>query len=215
MWREKREPSAFMGWTERLAPALYTANEIRWRTESGGGMTMERSVKRLMEDREKRREENIGKYIEQLSDESTPYRLRAAEALCGCGDERAVEPLIAALSDRENEVRWVAAQGLGKLHDPRAVEPLLPLLADSHRWVRRGAAWSLGELGDVRAVEPLIALLSDGKKDVRAVAAEALGKLRDRRAAEPLSAMLEDEDEPEVRTAIRRALREITGEAGV
>ncbi len=42
---------------------------------------MERSVKRLMEDREKRREENIGKYIEQLCDESTPYRLRAAEAL--------------------------------------------------------------------------------------------------------------------------------------
>ncbi|WP_238320247.1 hypothetical protein [Methanoculleus bourgensis] len=42
---------------------------------------MERSVKRLMEDREKRREENIKKYIEQLEHESTPYRLRAAEAL--------------------------------------------------------------------------------------------------------------------------------------
>ncbi|HNV39690.1 MAG TPA: HEAT repeat domain-containing protein, partial [Methanoculleus sp.] len=99
---------------------------------------MERSVKRLMEDREKRREENIGKYIEQLCDESTPYRLRAAEALGGCADTRAVEPLIAALHDPENEVRWVAAQALGKLCDARAVEPLLPLLADPDRWVRRG-----------------------------------------------------------------------------
>lgn len=207
---------SFAGDAERvLAPALYTASEIRWRTEPGGGITMERSVKRLMEDREKRCEENLGKYIEQLSDESTPYRLRAAEALGGCGDERAVEPLIAALSDRENEVRWFAAQGLGKLRDPRAVEPLLPLVADPHRWVRRGAAWALGELGDSRAVEPILPLLADRKKDVRAVAAEALGKLRDSRATAPLFAALESEEEPEVRTAIRRALREITGEAVV
>ncbi|HPD51072.1 MAG TPA: HEAT repeat domain-containing protein, partial [Methanoculleus sp.] len=85
---------------------------------------MERSVKRLMEDRDKRREENIEKYIEQLSDESTPYRLRAVEALGTCSDPRVVEPLIAALDDPENEVRWVAAQALGKVRDPRAVEPL-------------------------------------------------------------------------------------------
>ena len=54
---------------------------------------MERSVKRLMEDREKRREENLGKYIEQLSHENISYRLRAAEALGACADMRAVEPL--------------------------------------------------------------------------------------------------------------------------
>ena len=46
-----------------------------------------------------------------------------------------------------------------------------------------------------------------------AAAADALGKLRDRRAAGTLSDALESEEEPEVRTAIRRALREITGEA--
>ncbi|WP_342685821.1 MULTISPECIES: HEAT repeat domain-containing protein, partial [unclassified Methanoculleus] len=88
---------------------------------------MERSIKRLMEDREKRCEENLGKYIEQLGHESTPYRLRAVEALGNCADARAVEPLISALSDSENEVRWVAAQALGKLRDVRAVDPLLPL----------------------------------------------------------------------------------------
>lgn len=145
---------------------------------------MERSVKQLIEERERRCEENLGKYIEQLQHENTPYRLRAAEALGNCADARAVEPLIVALNDRENEVRWVAAQALGRLRDAQAVEPLLPLLAD-------------------------------GKRDVRAAAADALGKLHDLRAVPVLSAALEDEEEPEVRTAIRRALREITGEASL
>lgn len=176
-------------------------------------MEMERSVKRLMEDREKRREENLGKYIEQLSHENISYRLRAAEALGACADMRAVEPLIAALHDTENEVRWVATQALGNLRDARAVESLLPLLADSDRWARRGAAWSLGEIGDPRAVDPLLPLLADKKMDVRIAAADALGKLHDPRVAGALSAALEGEEEPEVRTAIRRALREITGEA--
>jgi HEAT repeat protein len=81
--------------------------------------------------------------------------------------------------------------------------------------VRRGAAWALGEIGDPRAVEQILPLLTDRKKDVRATAAEALGKLRDPRAVDHLSAALEDEEEPEVRTAIRRAHREITGEAGL
>jgi len=40
---------------------LYTVNDI-WSAAEPGGMEMERSVKRLMEDREKRREENLGKY---------------------------------------------------------------------------------------------------------------------------------------------------------
>jgi HEAT repeat protein len=196
-----------------FAPTLYTASAIR-SAEEPGGMGMERSVKRLMEDREKRREENIKKYIEQLEHESTPYRLRAAEALGGCADPRAVEPLIAALDDLENEVRWVAAQALGKLHDARAVDPLLPLLTDPDRWARRGAAWALGEIGDPRAVEPLLPLLEDRKKDVRVAAADALGKLHDARSVGALSGALESEEEPEVRTAIRRALREITGETG-
>ncbi|HNV38430.1 MAG TPA: HEAT repeat domain-containing protein, partial [Methanoculleus sp.] len=92
------------------------------------------------------------------------------------------------------------------------VEPLLPLLADPDRWVRRGTAWSLGEIGDPCAVEPLILLLTDSKKDVRIAVADALGKLHDARAVGPLTAALECEEEPEVRTAIRRALRDITGE---
>ena len=142
---------------------------------------MERSVKRLMEDREKRREENIKKYIEQLTHESTPYRLRAVEALGACADPRAVDPLVTALNDPENEVRWVVTQALGKLRDDRAVEPLLPLLVDE-------------------------------KKDVRVVVADALGKLSDVRVTGILSDALDIEEEPEVRTAIRRALREITGE---
>ena len=173
---------------------------------------MERSVKRLMEDREKRREENIKKYMEQLTHESTPYRLRAVEALGACADPRAVDPLVTALSDPENEVRWVVTQALGRLQDDRAVEPLLPLLTEPDRWARRGAAWALGEIGDPRAVEPLLPLLVDEKKDVRVVVADALGKLSDVRVTGILSDALDIEEEPEVRTAIRRALREITGE---
>jgi HEAT repeat protein len=80
--------------------------------------------------------------------------------------------------------------------------------------VRRGAAWALGEIGDPRAVEPLLPLLEDRKKDVRVAAADALGKLHDARSVGALSGALESEEEPEVRTAIRRALREITGETG-
>lgn len=189
----------------------HTVNTI-WSVVESGDMGMERSVKRLMEDREKRREENLEKYIEQLEHESTPYRLRAAEALGGCADPRAVEPLIAALQDQENEVRWIATNALGKLQDIRAVDPLLALLTDPDRWIRRGAAWALGEIEDLRAVEPLHPLLGDAKKDVRVAAADALGKLCDARSVDALSSALENEEEPEVRTAIRRALRAITGE---
>ncbi len=196
---------------EEFLHRYHTVNTIRSVVESGD-MGMERSVKRLMEDREKRREENLEKYIEQLEHESTPYRLRAAEALGGCADPRAVEPLMAALQDQEDEVRWVVANALGKLQDARAVDPLLALLTDPDRWIRRGASWALGEIGDPRAVEPLHPILGDAKKDVRMAAADALGNLCDARSVVVLSSALENEEEPEVRTAIRRALREITGE---
>ena len=155
---------------------------------------MERSVKRLMEDREKRREENIKKYIEQLAHESTPYRLRAVEALGACADPRAVDPLVTALNDPENEVRWVVTQALGRLRDDRAVGPLL-LLTEPDRWARRGAAWALGRSGihGHRAPPPL---LVDEKKDVRVVVADALGK-RAMRVTGILSDALDIEEEPE------------------
>ena len=50
---------------EEFLHRYHTVNTIRSVVESGD-MGIERSVKRLMEDREKRREENLEKYIEQL-----------------------------------------------------------------------------------------------------------------------------------------------------
>jgi len=179
-------------------------------------MGMERSVKRLMEDREKRREENIKKYIEQLEHESTPYPLTGLpKPWGGCADPRAVEPLIAALHDPENEVRWVAAQALGKLHDARGVDPPPPPPSP----IRTAGCDAAPPGRLVRSETPARSnrsspSLRTGRRTSGVAAADALGKLHDARSAGALSGALESEEEPEVRTAIRRALREITGEIG-
>jgi len=161
-------------------------------------------------EKEKRREENFGVIIKELTHDHVPYRVKAAEALGRIGDLRAVEPLILALEDSAAEVRWVTARSLGMLGDRQAVKPLLKALEDEERWVRQGAAWALGEIRDPGAVEHLLRALSDAKKGVRMSAAEALGKIGDTRAAGPLRTARED-DEFEVRSAARTALRAITG----
>lgn len=183
----------------------------------GGDMEENSPPEPIMPDREKRKEENFEKIVNQLGHDHIPYRVKAAEALGRIGDERAVQPLLPLLNDPSPDVQWVTAQALGKLHDRRAVEPLIRALRDSDHWVRKGAAWALGEIEDERAVPALVPLLRDRKKAVRIAAAEALGRILDQRGESPetqdvtriLSEMQEDE-EPEVRTTARVSLRKIT-----
>jgi HEAT repeat protein len=163
-------------------------------------------------DREKRREENFEKIVQQLRHDHIPYRVKAAEALGRIGDKRGVEPLIPLLSDSSCDVQYVTARSLGDLRDERAVEPLIASLRDPERWVRQAAAWALGEIGDPRAVEPIIVLLTDRKKEVRVVAAEALGRIADRRALGRLGQIENEDEEWEVRSAARSAVRTISGD---
>jgi HEAT repeat protein len=61
--------------------------------------------------------------MEKLKSEG-PARAQVAATLGGCGDARAVQPLINALSDSDADVRISAAFALGKLRDKRALQPL-------------------------------------------------------------------------------------------
>lgn len=66
------------------------------------------------------------------SDRDGQVREKVVELLMRHGDQRAVEPLIAAVRDPEVAVRYQAIKGLGILGDKKAVKPLLDLLlADS------------------------------------------------------------------------------------
>lgn len=147
-------------------------------------------------------------------------RLSAAEALGRTGDERAVEPLIAALKDDDHVVCTAAVQALARLHidwssSPAAraaVPTLIDALEDSYslasrrhdgydderkasaRDVRRAAAEALGRIGDARAVAPLITALKARDSTIRYFAAEALGKVKDARAVAPLIVALIDPD---------------------
>jgi HEAT repeat protein len=114
------------------------------------------------------------------------YTNAVAYALANIGDQRVVEPLIAALQADLPVMRLSAAEALGKLGDIRAFEPLVATLQDADLYVRHYAVDALGALADRRAVEPLLATLSDPEPLVRRCAIEALERLGDRRAVAPL-----------------------------
>ena len=118
--------------------------------------------------------------ITALGDKNNWYiRSITAEVLGEIGDQRAVEPLIAALKDNTWKVRINAMEALGKIGDQRAVEPLIAALKDTD--VRGIAAGVLGKIGDQRAVEPLKAVLKDYDKYVRNSALEALEDIDSRK----------------------------------
>ena len=112
--------------------------------------------------------------IEQLKDERSELRLKAAGRLRDVGDARAIEPLCAALADVHPDVRASAAKALAHIGDACAIEPLCKTLKDSYKDVRICAADALGHIGDSRAVYALCSLFTDTYQDVRAAAADAL-----------------------------------------
>lgn len=139
--------------------------------------------------------------IDGLDDPDRGIRLGAAMALGYLGDERAIEPLIAALrvepGMKNMPYNSGAMSGLRKF-GARAVEPLVAALQDDNTDIRANAAMALAHPGSSRAVPPLIESLQDYNPKVRSHAAMALGSIGDTAAVEPLLALLEDSD-PEPR----------------
>ncbi len=151
-----------------------------------------------------------GPLIQALTDQESPVRAMAAQALGQWGDPRAVEPLLAALQDTSAEVRRQVAATLSYPKDVRVLEPLLnAFLTDNDLQVRNHAAEGLGKyLEDERAVNPLIQALQDEHNNVRQQAAESLCWLKDERAVDALLHALQDTDH-EVREWSVAALWEI------
>ncbi|WP_342676625.1 HEAT repeat domain-containing protein [Methanofollis sp. UBA420] len=81
-------------------------------------------------------EEMVAVFLKNLTHERPEYRWGAADVLGRLGDERAVEPLIAAMDDPDPRVRKKAAWALGQLGDMRGQRPLLAAMRDVDEDVR-------------------------------------------------------------------------------
>lgn len=144
-------------------------------------------VKKLRESR------NVQGLIYALQNKDPTVQYDAAEALGETGDERAVEPLLAALkNDETGGVRWKAAEALSKLGTP-AVAGLISALQHDDDDVRWKAAIALGEIGDPQAIAPLINVLCDNDRFVRSRAAYALSMIGEP-AVDPLIHALREGD---------------------
>ncbi|NVO65897.1 HEAT repeat domain-containing protein [Methanofollis tationis] len=82
----------------------------------------------------------VAAFLKNLSHERPEYRWGAADALGRIGDERAVEPLIAAMKDPDPRVRKKAAWALGQIGDIRGQRPLLEAIRDEDDDVREIAS---------------------------------------------------------------------------
>jgi hypothetical protein len=128
---------------------------------------------------------NVSGLIEALGYRKKPgVREAAARALGEIGDERAVEPLIAALKDEVWSGGKAAAEALERIGTP-AVDPLIAALKDLDYSVYQTAiAEVLGRIGDAQAMKPLIAALRTKKTRQAAVRAlDGLGWQPDRSEA--------------------------------
>jgi HEAT repeat protein len=144
-------------------------------------------VKKLRESR------NVQGLIFALQHKDPTVQYDAAEALGDIGDERAVEPLLAALkNDETGGVRWKAAEALSKLGTP-SVDGLIGALQHNDDDVRWKTAIALGEIGDPKAIPPLINLLCDEDRFVRSRAAYALSMIGEP-AVDPLINALREGD---------------------
>ncbi|MEX0979522.1 MAG: HEAT repeat domain-containing protein, partial [Gemmatimonadota bacterium] len=145
-------------------------------------------------------------------------RLAAVESSILMRTSTVTKGLQAALGDRSREVRIAAARGLAKL-DFRLAAPRLrdyvtgKAIRQADLTEKIAFFESYGDLQDDQAVDLLGGMLNGrgflGRKEppeIRACAALALGRLKDARAKTSLEAAL-DEDDPVIRSAVRRALR--------
>jgi len=136
---------------------------------------------------------NVPGLIFALQHKDPTVQYEAAEALGEIGDDRAVEPLLAALkNDETSGVRWKAVEALSKLGTP-AVAGLIGALQHNDDDVRWKAAIGLGEIGDPNAIPSLINLLCDDDRYVRSRAAYALSMIGEP-AVDPLICALREGD---------------------
>jgi len=146
--------------------------------------------------------------IEALKDPNLYMSGRAARALGGIRDERAIQPLIelmktnsmiwqttsAALAEigepavpaliellKDHEKGSMASHTLRRIGEP-AVPALIELLKDPDAIVRLRAVVVLGDVEDSRAINPLIELFKDPDGDVRLSAVNSLGEIKDVKA---------------------------------
>jgi HEAT repeat protein len=142
--------------------------------------------------------------IDLLGDVSARWgpRALAAETLAEIGDQRAIEPIVAALEDEDMEVQQSAAEALGRIAKKvesealraRLVELLISAFRAAYKRKRRSTLESvgaaLGDIGDSRALQPLVDVLRDwpGGSEGARLGLIGIGKP----AVEPLIAVLED-----------------------
>lgn len=151
------------------------------------------------------REKAVPELIKALGSRNILIRRKAIWPLLTIGDERAIDPLIAALQyDSDAKVRRNAARALGLIGGVRAINPLINAFGDTDDRVRWDAAVALEKIGAV-AIESLLAALHFGGEKVRAGAVSALGWIRHASTIESLAAALHDKD-AEVRTRAAFAL---------
>jgi HEAT repeat protein len=126
---------------------------------------------------------NIEYLISALNDKDYYIRKRAAKALSGSDDERAVFGLIKSLKYHEwftnhsviNSVRIYSAESLGIIGDLRAVPYLVQSLEeDPVGDVRAKAAWALGSFDTPESIDALTIALYDDHWKVRKSAASSL-----------------------------------------
>lgn len=142
--------------------------------------------------------------ISALNDKDYSIREKAAKALGGSDDERAVFGLINSLKYQEwftnhssiNNVRIYSAESLGIIGDMRAVPYLIQSLEeDPIGKVRAKAAWALGKIDSPESVDALTNALYDEEWGVRKSAASSLGTLKADNAIPYLYELLDDENE--------------------
>lgn len=136
--------------------------------------------------------ETIPKLTERLDDPVSEVRRMAAFVLGSLGDPRAIEPLKRTLNDSAEDVRWNGAIALGRLGDDAGGDVLLEV-------VRKGAREDLGNL------EPSV------RQNLLVNAIRALRTLEVPAARSSLETLSREDEDPEVRTAARKALEVVSG----
>ncbi len=119
----------------------------------------------------------LGVLCNQLTDQESQVRCRAAETLGAMGDMDLLPSLLMVLScDKDKGVRCKAALAVGRLGGEEAVRLLIrTMVGDTESAVRKNAAAALGSTGEHRLLPSLIrAFTSDPSPEVRGGAVEAL-----------------------------------------
>ncbi len=144
--------------------------------------------------------------VEALADKDERVQAHAEWALENIG-EGSIPALLEGA--KRSTIRIRVFRLLGRLKAKRAVPVLTEGLRDQKAQARAMAAWALGEVGDRSAITAVQDALKDKDADVRREAVLALGKLGGEEVRILLSAHLKADKNPQVRTAVGLALRQV------